>query len=57
VVAAQFGHAFTIEQWSSITALLTLVAAFFVRGNVTSNATLAATTTPKAGPTTPPAAP
>lgn len=56
MIAAQFGRSFTIEQWSSITAVLTLIVAFVVRGNVTSNASLAAVK-PSIAPTTPPAAP
>jgi|SRR5689334_5352609 len=54
VVASQFGHSLTAGQSSSITALLTVVTGFFVRGNVTSNAGLEAK--PAGTPTTPPTA-
>jgi len=55
VVINEFGYSLTVGQWSAITAVLTLVAGFVVRGNVTSNATLAAMK-PSTVPTTPPSA-
>lgn len=41
VIAGAFGHKLATGQWEAITAFLMLVAGFLVRGNVTSNATLA----------------
>lgn len=41
-IAGAFGYRLAAGQWEAITAFLVLVLGFLVRGNVTSNATLAA---------------